>query len=131
MDTLGSFPDYRDQSTSYPSQSKLSLLVTSTQDIVAPYRDGDHGAVCEGCHHDLLEDVFLSGRGISWWLICSMDGVWDSSGDMGPSSHLHPFLALCLSSLWLYYQRTDQVPSTWWLGLPLPRSPRCEGQLEA
>jgi hypothetical protein len=36
----------------------------------APYRDGDHSAVCKGCHHHLLENVFLSGGGSSCWLIC-------------------------------------------------------------
>ena len=70
----------------------------------------------------------------SWWLIYSMDGVWDGSGDVGPrwpGSHLHLLLALCPSSLWLYSQRIEQVSSTWWLDLPLPCGPRCEGQLEA
>lgn len=51
---------------------------------MAPYRNGDHGAVCEGCHHHLLEDVFLSGRGSSWWLICSMDEVLTVLGTWGP-----------------------------------------------
>lgn len=50
----------------------------------APYRDGDHSAVCEGRHHHLLEDVFLPGGSDSCWLICLVDGVWPGFGDVGP-----------------------------------------------
>lgn len=49
-----------------------------------PYRNGNHGAVCKGRHHHLLEDVFLPGRSNSFWLTCPVDGVWPGFGDVGP-----------------------------------------------
>lgn len=52
----------------------------------APYRDGDHGTVCEGCHHHFLEDVFLPGGSSSCWLtrLVPADGIQSGSGDVGP-----------------------------------------------
>lgn len=49
-----------------------------------PYRYGDHSAVREGCHHHLLEDVFLPGGRGSCWLTSPVDGVWLGFGGVGP-----------------------------------------------
>lgn len=50
----------------------------------APYRDGNHSAVCKGRHHHLLEDVFLPGGSSSCWLTCPVGADGPGFGDVGP-----------------------------------------------
>lgn len=79
VSTLGSFPAYRNQSagpsgelSSTHYQWPLTAMVTTVRSAKAVITTFWRMFSCQG-------------EGGSWWLICSVDGAGDGSGNAGPA----------------------------------------------